>query len=224
MTETAGLLHILQICDSLFPVGAFTLSNGLESYIQKGLITSPEGLEEYLHSYISILPYNELGAAAIAYSADETTLGRLDEIYSASKAPFEIRSGSEKVTRRFFKIFEGSVHSFTGKYRRLTEEGLYRGHQCIAYGLYMRDCGIELSQGLTVYGYSICSAIVTNCVKLVPLSQLAGQRILNQSFDLISQNAEKAACTDINEIGISGAGFDLRAMEHERLYSRQYMS
>ena len=45
MTDTAGLMHILQICDSLFPVGAFTLSNGLETYVQHDIITSPKGLE-----------------------------------------------------------------------------------------------------------------------------------------------------------------------------------
>ena len=39
MTDTAGLMHILQICDSLFPVGAFTLSNGLETYVQHDIIT-----------------------------------------------------------------------------------------------------------------------------------------------------------------------------------------
>lgn len=70
----------------------------------------------------------------------------------------------------------------------------------------MRDNGIELSEGLAVYGYSICSAIVTNCVKLVPLSQLAGQKILGESFELISSASEKAIFTDINDIGISGAG------------------
>lgn len=114
MTDTAGLMHILQICDSLFPVGAFTLSNGLETYVQHDIITSPKGLEEYLHSYISVLPYNELGAAAAAYNADEKELCRLDEIYSAAKTPFEIRSGSEKVTRRFFKICNNGQESFTG--------------------------------------------------------------------------------------------------------------
>lgn len=82
MTDTAGLMHILQICDSLFPVGAFTLSNGLETYVQHDIITSPKGLEEYLHSYISVLPYNELGAAAAAYNADEKELCRLDERYT----------------------------------------------------------------------------------------------------------------------------------------------
>lgn len=95
---------------------------------------------------------------------------------------------------------------------------------CQFFGFCLSNISIELSEGLAVYGYSICSAIVTNCVKLVPLSQLAGQKILGESFELISSASEKALFTDINDIGISGAGFDLRAMQHERLYSRQYMS
>mgnify|MGYP006978079367 FL=1 len=80
MTDTAGLMHILQICDSLFPVGAFTLSNGLETYVQHDIITSPKGLEEYLHSYISVLPYNELGAAAAAGQQNQQIFQMDDEL------------------------------------------------------------------------------------------------------------------------------------------------
>ena len=80
MTDTAGLMHILQICDSLVPVGAFTLSNGLETYIQHDIITSPKGLEEYLHSYISVLPYNELGAAAAAGQQNQQIFQMDDEL------------------------------------------------------------------------------------------------------------------------------------------------
>ena len=41
-------LYMLQICDSLFPIGAFTLSNGLETYVQRGVVHSPETLAAYL--------------------------------------------------------------------------------------------------------------------------------------------------------------------------------
>ncbi len=112
---------------AFFPVGAFTLSNGLETYVQHDIITSPKGLEEYLHSYISVLPYNELGAAAATYNADEKELCRLDEIYSAAKTPFEIRSGSEKVTRRFFKICNNGRESFTGLYKKPDGAGHMQG-------------------------------------------------------------------------------------------------
>ncbi len=222
--DSRGLLNILQICDSLFPVGAFTLSNGLETYVQKNIITSPRGLSEYLDYYLSVLPYNELGAAAIAYGGCDVR--RLDEIYTACKAPEEIRSGSKKTAGRFFRVTEriGGSYPALEEYMRLVQNGECMGHQPIAYGLYMSDVGIDIGQALQVYGYSVCSAIVTNCVKLVPLSQLEGQRILSESFGKIEQAAKLALAVTLDEIGICGAGSELRAMEHERLYSRQYMS
>lgn len=224
MMSNISLLKILQICDSLFPVGSFTLSNGLETYVQKNIITCPQHLQEYLNSYLCIMPYNELGAAALSYSGYD--IQRLDEVYNACKAPMEIREGSHKTASRFFRVNEKTAEKSPrlDEYRQLVASGKCRGHQPIAYGLFMRDTGIELVQALTVYGYSVSSAIVTNCVKLVPLSQLEGQRILSESFEKISSAADKALSVTIGEIGISGAGFDLRAMEHEHIYSRQYMS
>lgn len=221
-----GFLHALQICDSLFPVGAYTLSNGLETYVQRDIITSPDGLEEYLNSYISILPYNELGACALSYKADEKQIIELDELYSACKTPVEVRIGSQRVASRFLKASENLYENClkTKTYKKLIADGACNGHQCIAYGLYFSDCGVDLQEGLCAYAYSICSAIVTNCVKLVPLSQLAGQRILAESIEKISLAADKARLISLDEIGVSGAGFDLRAMQHEKLYSRQYMS
>ncbi len=219
-----GLLKLLQICDSLFPVGAFTLSNGLETYVQKGIITSANHLQEYLDSYICVLQYNELGAAALAYSGHD--LKQLDEIYNACKSPIEIRTGSRKTANRFFRVAEKTFpdSQYLNEYKNLIKQGECVGHQSIAYGLFMRDCEIELSQALNVYGYSICSAIVTNCVKLVPLSQLEGQRVLAESFEKIDIAVKNAQHVTIDEIGITGAGFDFNAMRHEQLYSRQYMS
>lgn len=222
--NSGGLLNVLQICDSLFPVGAFTLSNGLETYVQKNIITSPRGLSEYMKSYLSVLPYNELGAAALAYSGYD--LWRLDEVYTACRAPMEIRSGSSKTAARFFRVSEKfpAGSPCLEEYIRLVKSGECTGHQPIAYGLYMHDSGLPAVHALTIYGYSVCSAIVTNCVKLVPLSQLEGQRILSENLESIGRAAENAMNVTIDDIGIGGAGLDLRAMEHERLYSRQYMS
>lgn len=227
MTGGAAFMRILQICDSMFPVGSFTLSNGLETYVQKGIVTSPDELNDYLGAYISLLPFNELGAAALAYQHPAPAeIKTLDSLFTACKAPSEIRKGSRRVARRFFKAVN-SIAAPAGRlreYARLTESGGCFGHQCIAYGLYMLDSGIPLTDGLCVYGYSLCSAIVTNGVKLVPLSQLAGQKVLFAALEHIRAAADAALHTKPEDIGISGGGFDLRAMEHETLYTRLYMS
>lgn len=219
-----NILKILQICDSLFPIGSFTLSNGLETYVQKNIISSAADLREYLESYISIMCFNELGTAALAYKGFDIQM--LDAVYNAVKAPKEIRLGSIRTAKQFFRIIEKTDSEIPclNNYIKLVKNRQCFGHLPIAYGLYMRDCGTNLPDGLKIYGYSVCSAIVTNCVKLVPLSQLDGQRILNESLDKISSASEKALEISIDEIGIGGCGFDIRAMQHEKLYSRQYMS
>ena len=78
-------LYLLQICDSLFPIGAFTLSNGLETYVQRGLVTAPAHLAGYLQDYLAIAPYQELGAMALAqqYAAQPEKWKALDALYTA---------------------------------------------------------------------------------------------------------------------------------------------
>jgi len=69
MTDTAGLMHILQICDSLFPVGAFTLSNGLETYVQHDIIIPQKSLKN-----ISILTSQCCPTMSLVQRQRHTTL------------------------------------------------------------------------------------------------------------------------------------------------------
>jgi urease accessory protein UreF len=66
--------------------------------------------------------------------------------------------------------------------------------------------------------------MVTNAVKLVPLGQLEGQKILFEVKRNIPSWVEKTMNLEEDKIGLSNVGFDLRSMQHERLYSRLYMS
>jgi len=61
-------------------------------------------------------------------------------------------------------------------------------------------------------------------VKLVPLSQQHGQEILFSFQALINELSAKSMEPDKDLIGVCCTGFDIRSMQHERLYSRLYMS
>lgn len=92
MSTGIALLRIAQALDPLFPVGAFTLSNGLETYVQKELISDESSLKKYLAAYIGTLLTGDLGFAARAAMGDNVTM--LDELCAAAKAPYELRDGS----------------------------------------------------------------------------------------------------------------------------------
>jgi len=77
---------------------------------------------------------------------------------------------------------------------------------------------------LFAFYYNAVSSFVTNSVKLVPLSQQTGQQLLFELLPLIDSLVEQGVSPDESMIGVCCAGFDIRSMQHERLYTRLYMS
>ena len=44
--------YLLQINDALFPIGAYSHSQGLETYIQRGIVHDEATAKEYIHHKI----------------------------------------------------------------------------------------------------------------------------------------------------------------------------
>ncbi len=220
MDKELGFLHILQSVDAFFPIGAFTLSNGLESYVTEGWITSPETLQEYLQGFLYAFPYQDLGLLQLAFThaEDPAYIAELDAVAGAMKLPREVRQGSQRMGKRLRKALE-KMEVLSPALQEYRE-----GYHPIVLGLYGRSWGIDCRQLLMMYGYGVISAVVNNAVKLVPLSQLEGQRVLHECLPLLQKAVETAMEVSIEELGISAAANDIHCMRHERLYSRQYMS
>ena len=99
---------LLQINDALFPIGGYSHSFGLETYIQKNIVTNGEKAKEYILSRINnSIKYTELLGIRLAYNEAEKEniegLLNIDEILAASKIPSEIRTASLKMGSRFVK-------------------------------------------------------------------------------------------------------------------------
>lgn len=228
MRKQKNLLRMMQSVDAFFPIGAFTLSNGLEDYVVEERISSTEELKEYLQGFLQIFPYNDLGIVALAYQYEKESemLLQLDGLVNAMKSAKEVRSGSVKMCSRYLKARE-AMKDCDGTLKWYMESINSKkavGFHPIAVGIYGASIGMELEELLAMYGYSVLSAIVNNGVKLVPLSQMEGQRILFQMLDGLERAVQQAMNVKIEELGVSGSAFEIHCMHHEHLYSRQYMS
>lgn len=228
MDKTTAFLGLLQSLDAFFPVGAFTLSNGLEDYVLRERVTCIEDLEEYLHGFLCIFPYQDLGIASLAYryAAEKEQILRLDHLAAAMKVSREVRGGSVRMCRRYIKAREAmqDLGEHLRWYQKMLQEQKVVGVHPVALGLYAAEQGIEEIQFLQMYGYSVLSAIVNNAVKLVPLSQMDGQRVLFEALGELPLASEKAAEVSLDELGVSAGAYELHCMNHEQLYSRQYIS
>lgn len=222
-TMRGEFLRLAQSLDALFPIGSYTLSNGMETYVQKGIVHDRATLEKHLSSYLYMISFGDLAFAAKVYSGYPAA--ELDELCSAAKAPKELRSGSIKQGIRFLKLVtELDSYPLLSEYKKMIESGACDGHYSIAMGLFMKEIGIDLAEGLALYSYSILSTMANHAVKLVPLRQMDGQKALFGVMPEITKATERAMEAQMDDIGASGCGFDIRSMQHESLYSRLYIS
>jgi urease accessory protein len=215
----------------LFPIGGFTQSYGLETYVQKGIVHDPESSRRYLEGYLlNSFLYNDLLAVRMAWEytqkGDLERVCGLDRIYSVSKAPRELRTACVKLGIRFLKVLEialGGNPAFDKMHERVRKEEI-DGCYPVMYGFATSLLSIGKMEALAAVSYGAGSAIVNNCAKLVPISQNDGQRILFGVHDVFQKLLDKVEKLTEEHLGSCCFGFDLRSMQHERLYTRLYIS
>ena len=153
-------------------------------------------------------------------------LDRLEEEMEASRIPEEVREASKKLGRRFVKTINGmETLSQLPRWKDYLEKraGKTTCHPC-AYGTLCAAAGMEKQEVLAGFLYAQTSAMVTNCVKTIPLSQSEGQKLLFCLHPLLEEMTEKINNVPEEMLCASTPGFDLRCIQHETLYSRLYMS
>lgn len=220
--------ELLQLNDAAFPIGSYTHSWGLETFVQKGIIHDSESAESYFRAELeSNFLTNDFLCVRLSYEAAERSdwkeLLEIDEIYNASRNAKEIREGSKKLAARFLKTVSlwKDAESTAGN---RSENPYIPNHFPVAYGSHCALSKISEEEALKAFLYSQISARVVTAVKLVPLSQSEGQKILHSLFTLFGEILEKVMQLSKEDLCRSSPQSEILSMQHEFLYTRLYMS
>ena len=94
----------------------------------------------------------------------------------------------------------------------------------VVVGAVCRFAGIELATALPLYLQSFAANLVSAAVRLVPLGHTNGLRIVAALEPVVTDAAEAAASTDLDDLGTATPMLDWCSMRHETQYTRLFRS
>jgi urease accessory protein len=211
-------------------MGGFAFSNGLETYAQHGLISDAAGLHQWLEVILRyVIHGSHLLPVALAYRAtamaDWPQLERLDQLLTAMKHARELREASEKMGQGLLRlarqVWPGPAIEHLDALRR---QQRVVGHHAVVLGLLSQTLGLTERVTVEAAGYQWLSGMIAAALRLLPLGQTMGQRLLAQLLTHLPAIADDIARHSWAEVASAAPEFDIRAMQHEALYSRLFQS
>ena len=226
-----ALWHLLQTSDQFFPTGSFAFSHALEMYVAAGLVRDRVTCQQlFVHLFNhSIGPTDlvfcarahRLAAGPGAVDAKVSALAELDLVLAAMKVPRELRLESRHLGRSFLRaVMALSPQLLVHEFRNRVQQGTIPGHHAVVFGMAAHELGLPESSALPAFLYAIAAGLAAAAVRLVPLGQSDGQRLLHDLQPYCARLVQRYAHMDPEDAWSSTPGLDIRSMQHERLYSR----
>ncbi len=222
--NSSALLKLLQLSSPALPVGAYSYSEGLEFLVESGKIRTVAELEHWL---VQELRYGavRLEAAIVLRSYQASQIKQWERLQfwnqwlSAARETEELRSQSWQMGRSLLRLFQDLHPEFW-----LPPD---LGKECnfaIGFGLVAAAWEIELEAVLLGYLHSWATNLTNAGIKLVPLGQTAGQRLLLHLQPTLEQGFQEILVLPDDALVSCGWGLALASMAHETQYSRLFRS
>lgn len=209
---------LLQLASPALPTGAFSYSQGLEAAHHAGLVVDEQSALSWIESVWcqSFLP-RELPVVADAWraaaAADAAALRALDESFVASRDSAEARAETRQVGAALIRW----LHTLLPDAAQTALALRLRPCAPVAFALCAHSQSLDTNGARIAYAFAWLENQVQAAVKIVPLGQTAGQRMIialrPRLFD--PPPREPWSCTPVAAI---------MSMRHERQYTRLFRS
>ncbi|PTR21849.1 urease accessory protein [Rhodococcus sp. OK519] len=229
MIDVATLLVTLQLTDSSFPAGFYTLSHGLEGYSQTRSVT-PETLPFLLVDLLrhSVGPADAT-ALALAHAAivagDHEGLLRVDRRLHATKLNRELRRACTRTGHQMLSVARQTFER--DRIDRFAEDVAAKrtpGTQPVVAGVVAAACGVGAAQAVAGDLFAFAASLVGAALRLRLTDHLRAQRILADVAPVIEEVTAAALRRNLNDLGGCTPVADVMSAGHERADARLFVS
>ena len=221
----SSLYRLMAWLSPAYPVGAFSYSSGIEWAVESGDVTNAETLKDWLatmltdgggfcdavlfvHAHRAVDDDNALRgiaelAAALAPSKERhlETIAQGNAFIEATRAAWPCAA-----LDRLKAAWDGPVA------------------YPVAVAVAAAGNGIAIQSALAAFAQALVANWVSAGVRLVPLGQTDGQRVIAALEPVVAATARRALETSLDDLGASAFRADLASLRHETQYTRLFRS
>ncbi|MBD0711789.1 urease accessory protein [Streptomyces sp. CBMA291] len=224
-----ALLTSLQLADSAFPSGFYTLSHSLEGYAQARAVT-PDTLPELLADLLrhAVGP-GDATALALAHRAaldgDLETAAGVDRRLYAGKLSRETRQAATRTGRQLLDLAaEVFGHPLVAAYLARVADRRAPGTQAVAAGLVYATAGVPAAHAVAADLFAFAASFAGAALRLRLTDHRKAQVLLRGAAPVIAETVRAALTRGPDDLGSTAFTSDIMSGRHERADARLFAS
>jgi urease accessory protein len=235
--DAPALYRLMAWLSPAYPVGAFAYSSGIEWAVEAGDVTDAYTLRDWLavmlgegggfcdavffvHAHRAI-NRGDTNHAAVGVAADRPALRTVAELAGALAPSKERFLETTAQGRAFLEVTHAAWPCAELEWALACEVPIVYP---IAVGVAVAGHGIAVEPALAAFMQAVAANLVSAGVRLIPLGQTDGQRVLAALEPVIAATAARALACPLEEAGSTAFRADLASMRHETQYTRLFRS
>ena len=209
-----------------FPVGGFSYSHGLEWVVETGKVKDAATLGNWIEDVL-VHGAGRTDAIFLAEAWRATSANNAASLKEVAELAAAFAPSAE---RRLETLAQGAAFLTATRavWPHPALDQLDVQHPEVAYPIAVGVCTAAHGLPLMVSAHAVVQAFVANLtsagVRLIPLGQTDGLRVLARLEPLIAHTAESALAASLDDIGGIAVLADIASMRHETQYTRLFRS
>jgi len=219
-----GMLNLMRLTSPSLPIGAFAYSQGLEFACDQEWIKDEDSAKEWIAGLMrTTQTYLDVPVLVRLYDAWQSN--SMDRIEYWSKYILASREAKE--------LHEEDHYLGKALSKLLVDLDIQQAKEIIdtpyvnyatAFSLAAFTWQVNKSDCCSGYLWAWCENQVNAAIKLIPLGQTAGQRMITSLINEIPGLIEIGLQLEDDEIGSTAVGLGIASANHETQYSRLFRS
>lgn len=224
MHSERTLLHLLHLASPALPIGAYAYSQGLESAVELGWVRDEASAQDWIITVLDqVIARNDLALLSRLHTAwcahDAAQVEHWNAMLLALREARELQLEDTQMGGALARLLSNlNIETATPWMSR--DDATY----ATLFALACAHWNIAAHDTLHAFAWAWCENQIAAAIKLVPLGQTSGQRIVAAVIEAIPRAVERALSLSDDDVGFFAPRLALGSAWHEEQYSRLFRS